>query len=210
MPLPLARTLDRRLRAVELPFEVGPDTRRRLVRLAELIDSWASRIQLTGDRHAEAILEHRILDALALASHLPGWGSLCDLGSGAGFPGLPLACVFPERSVVLVESRERRHHFQRLAIRELALPRVTALRGRAENLDPVRADLALAQAVAPPDQAVGLLRPWAKPGGWIGIALSAAQDSPQVDPAAFQEVQVREYEAPDGRNRRVWLGKIVD
>ena len=137
-----------------------------LAKLAGLVAQWAPRMNLTAHRTAESVARRLILDAVALDAALPaGVDSLVDVGSGAGFPGLPLAILHPERRIVLIEARERRHHFQRMAIRALGLTNVEARHGRAESLSPSLHDVGIAQAAATPAEAVLLLLPWVRPGG---------------------------------------------
>jgi 16S rRNA (guanine527-N7)-methyltransferase len=179
-------------------FAISAASLRPLVRLAELTAQWSQRMSLTGFKDPSAVLEHLVLDALALGAQLPPWQSLCDVGSGAGFPGLPLACIYPDREVFLIEPRERRHHFQRHACRSLGLTRVRPLRGRAEDLEPVPCDIALSQALARPEAALRLLAPWVGTQGRIGLALSRLQADSHPGPPAAED---RFYTAPDGRER---------
>jgi 16S rRNA (guanine527-N7)-methyltransferase len=89
-------------------------------------------------------------------------GSLVDIGSGAGLPGIVLAMLRPEVSVTLLEPMERRCRFLTDCVTELGLANATVLRGRAEDTV-LRADVATARALAPLDRlaelAVGLVRP---------------------------------------------------
>jgi 16S rRNA (guanine527-N7)-methyltransferase len=89
-------------------------------------------------------------------------GSLVDIGSGAGLPGIVLAMLRPEVSVTLLEPMERRCRFLADCVTELGLANATVLRGRAEDTV-LRADVATARALAPLDRlaelAVGLVRP---------------------------------------------------
>ena len=97
----------------ELGRALRPEQQDRLLQLAELLASWAPRMNLTGHRSADGIVRRLVLDAVALEPLLPAASRVADLGSGAGFPGLPLAVLREDTAFVLVESRERRHHFQR-------------------------------------------------------------------------------------------------
>ncbi len=183
-------------------FQPTPDFEERVLALASLTARWAKRMNLTGHRDGPSVMRHLILDATALALELPSWRSLVDIGSGAGFPGLPVACLYPDRKITLVEPRERRHHFQKEARRSLGLSQVRTLRGRAEELPPEPHDIALCQAVATPAQAEALLRPWVKDTGWIALPLSreqAASICPRPD------AEDRTYVAPDGRERGLRL-----
>jgi 16S rRNA (guanine527-N7)-methyltransferase len=89
-------------------------------------------------------------------------GSLVDIGSGAGLPGIVLAMLRPNVSVTLLEPMERRCRFLADCVTELGLANATVLRGRAEDTV-LRADVATARALAPLDRlaelAVGLVRP---------------------------------------------------
>lgn len=148
-----------------------------------------------------------ILDAAALSAHLPPVASLVDLGSGAGFPGLPIAVLRPGCSFLLVEAREKRHHFQRAAVRELSLGNVALLRGRAESLPAQPRAAVIAQAIAEPSQALRWMLPWAEIGGWL--ALPGGENPPEI--AAHPAVTLSDvvtYTVPCGGPRRtLWLGR---
>ena len=179
----------------------------RLADLAHLLEWWGTRINLSGHRSADAIVRRLILDAAALAIHLPEFLSLNDLGSGAGFPGLPIAILRPQAEVLLVESRSRRQHFQRAVVRELGLGRVSTLRGRIEEVAPRPADIAIAQAVGRPERVVEWMRAWAREGGWL--AIPGGETPPQIPPHPdVEDVRVVDYRVPlGGPNRTLWLGR---
>jgi len=165
-------------------------------------------MNLTAHRTAESVVRHLILDAAALDAALPaGLRSLVDVGSGAGFPGLPLAILHPERRLVLVEARERRYHFQRMAIRELGLANVEARHGRAESLSPSLHDAGLAQAAAAPARAALLLLPWVRPGGWLVVP--GGRSAPKVGPQReIESEEIVRYQVPlGGPLRSLWLGR---
>jgi 16S rRNA (guanine527-N7)-methyltransferase len=171
------------------------------------LERWGQRINLSGHRDVESIVARLILDAAALAAHLPPVASLVDLGSGAGFPGLPLAVLRPESALLLVEAREKRHHFQRAAVRELELGNVTALWGRAERVPAQPRAAVIAQAVAEPSRALGWMIPWAEVGGWL--ALPGGEHPPEIapHPSVIPE-RVVAYRVPGGGpSRTLWLGR---
>ncbi|MEE3331247.1 MAG: 16S rRNA (guanine(527)-N(7))-methyltransferase RsmG [Myxococcota bacterium] len=157
------------------------DAPEKLASLSELVHDWGQRINLSGHRSPVKIADRLVLDAAGIGSVLPHFASLADLGAGAGFPGLPLAILFPSAQVTLVESRQRRHYFQRAAIRELGLGNVNAVRGRIESAEPVPSDIALAQAVGPAAEVFAAIRPWAKAGGWLGIPATVGSQAPALD-----------------------------
>jgi 16S rRNA (guanine527-N7)-methyltransferase len=192
----------------ELGLSTTDSVRLQLVQLATLVERWNARINLSGHRTAEEIAGRLILEALALSRELPPhFDSLVDLGSGAGFPGLPIALTRSETRVLLVESRERRHHFQRAAIRELGLANTTALRGRIEELDPQPGQVVVAQAVAKPARLLELMAPWVEPGGLLVIP--GSEDPPHPDPhPGIDPVEIRRYRPPSsGLARTLWIGR---
>ncbi|MDJ0849728.1 MAG: 16S rRNA (guanine(527)-N(7))-methyltransferase RsmG [Myxococcota bacterium] len=198
--------------------EAAPERVDALAGYTRLLERWAARINLTGHRDAETIAGRLVLDAVALWTALPAPAArVADLGSGAGLPGFPIAILAPDTQVVLVESRLRRHHFQRAAQRDLGLPNLRALRGRIEELDPEVCDLVVAQAVAPPATVLGWMRPWARAGGWLAIPGVADPAVPLTGPASpsraaaqgLEEVHVARYQAPlESRERTVWLARV--
>jgi 16S rRNA (guanine527-N7)-methyltransferase len=178
-----------------------------LGQLADLLAHWSARMNLTAHSDAEAVVRRLILEALALDRELPEVASMVDLGSGAGFPGLPIALLHPERRITLVESRERRFHFQRAAVRELQIGNAILRLGRAEDLPPEPHALVTAQAMATPRQAVVWMLPWAEQGGILALPLSVAQPPPGAVEGVGAE-SVTSYAVPLGGPRRaLWLGK---
>lgn len=180
-----------------------------LATLCELLAKWGARMNLTGHRTPEGMAQRLVLDALALGAALPLGApeSVADLGSGAGFPGLPLAIRWPGCRVTLVDARERRHHFQRAAIRTLDLPHVTPRRGRLEELTPEPHAVVVAQALAQADQAVAWMLPWVAPGGWIALPRSA-EAPPLSPPPGLEAPRTVAYRVPlGGPERIVWLAR---
>ena len=99
----------------------------------EELHRWAKIVDLVSQSDPETIIRKHILDSLAATSTLPVRGRLLDLGSGAGFPGLPLAIVNPSLSVTLLEPRRKRVNFLKEVIRKANLTNTYAYEGRAEE-----------------------------------------------------------------------------
>ena len=183
-------------------LDLEADLQPRLVDLAEMVIDWGRSTNLTGHRTPLAVTRHLIVEALALhqaievhlGSSRPG-SRLVDLGSGAGFPGIPIAIVRPELEVSLVDSRERRHHFQRAARRALGVGNLEPVLGRMEELEPVRAALVIAQAVARPQEVLGWAAPWVQEGG--ALILPGSEDAPDPGPDRHLVARGRvRYRAP--------------
>jgi 16S rRNA (guanine527-N7)-methyltransferase len=201
--------LERGLSALGL--EADSERVRQLAELVFLLSHWVQRINLTGHRDPVEMTGRLVLDAVALSCALPELASasdLADLGSGAGFPGLPLAILHPQLDVHLVDSRLKRNHFQREARRKLRLSRVHSILGRSDRVDPVRCDIVVAQAMARPERALELMIPWAKPKGLIVLPASQDADEPTC-PAPLGEIERRQYTVPETHTRRtLWLARL--
>lgn len=143
---------------------------------ANALDAWNQRVNLTAVIGPEAVQTRHFLDSLSCAlpvlALLNGDGAptAIDIGSGAGFPGLPLAIAFPNLRMVVLEATAKKAQFLEHVVARLRLPTVTALPGRAEELARREEhrdvyDLAFARALAPLPVALELCLPFVRPGG---------------------------------------------
>jgi 16S rRNA (guanine527-N7)-methyltransferase len=112
---------------------IEPAVLDRIARFLDLLELWNRRIHLTGERDRARILHRHVADALACAALLPQSGAFLDLGSGAGFPGVVLACVRPDLPAVFLDARQRPVSFLREVIRTIPLRKARALAMRAED-----------------------------------------------------------------------------
>ena len=116
--------------------------------LLDELQRWNRRFNLTAIRDRDAMVTAHIDDSLAARPMLRG-ARILDVGTGAGFPGLPLAIVEPERQFVLVDSNNRKIQFVQHVAGLLGLLNVTAVRARTEDYAPGdRFDTVIARAVA--------------------------------------------------------------
>lgn len=121
---------------------------------------------LLGPREVPRLWERHILNSAAVAPSLPSTGVVVDLGSGAGLPGVVLACRRPDLSFVLVEPMLRRSDWLREVVDVVGLDNVEVRRARAEELvGEVVADVVTARAVAPLDRLAGWALPLCRVGG---------------------------------------------
>jgi 16S rRNA (guanine527-N7)-methyltransferase len=156
-----------------------PDAARaQFLRYAALLREWNEKINLTAITDDEGIAVRHLLDSLTLLPDVRDMQarfpnrqvSLVDVGTGAGFPGLPLKIACPELDVVLVDSLAKRVRFLETVIAELGLKGIRAVHGRAEDAARdkhlrEKFDLATARAVAPLPVLCEYCLPFVRTGG---------------------------------------------
>lgn len=200
------------LRGLEgLGHPTSPQQLRQLTQLVRLLADWSARINLTGHRDPITMATRLLLDAAALCRTLPELReakTLVDLGSGAGFPGLPISILHPHLLVRLIDSRLKRNHFQRAARRALGLQNVEPILGRSDRLEAQPADIVVAQAMARPVRALELMLPWALPEGLL--VLPATEDAAQPEiPFGARFLEERRYQLPGlDIRRKLWLARV--
>lgn len=120
----------------------------KLVRALTELERWNRRVNLTAIRDLETMVSGHILDSLVVRPLLEG-RRVIDVGTGAGFPGLPLAIAEPQIEFGLLDSNGKKISFVRHVIGELGLSNATAIRARAEDYAPAeRFDTVIARALA--------------------------------------------------------------
>jgi 16S rRNA (guanine527-N7)-methyltransferase len=132
-----------------LALELDEAQLAKLVAHLDLLDEWNARMNLTAIRDRPSQLTKHLLDSLAVQPYLVGH-RIADVGSGAGFPGIPLAIVEPRRQFALIESTGKKCRFLEHVRDTLGLANVEVVQSRAESYHPeVRFDTVLARAVGP-------------------------------------------------------------
>ena len=198
--------------AVAAAYEPVPDSAARVfgaalpaaVTYAGILATRGVEQGLIGPHEVPRLWDRHLLNCAVVAELIePRQGTLLDLGSGAGLPGLVLAMVLPGTAVTLLEPMERRCRFLAECVTELGLVNVTVLRGRAEDVT-IRTDVVTARAVAPlprlAELAIGVVRP----GGMV-LAIkgrTAAEELKAAGPV-LRRIGVR-----DARVVRAGQGKV--
>lgn len=135
-----------------------------LLRLADELLRWNKAYNLTAITDPREVLTHHLLDSLAAQPDLVG-DTVADVGTGAGFPGLPLAVLNPHRRFTLVDAVDKKLRFVAHAARELGLGNVATWHGRVEAMRPAAPfDTVIARAFAPLPRMLGWIAPLCAPG----------------------------------------------
>jgi 16S rRNA (guanine527-N7)-methyltransferase len=165
-----------------------------VVRYAELLRDQGELRGLIGPREVPRIWERHILNSAAVTQYLPTEGSVADIGSGAGLPGVVLAVMRPELEVILVEPMERRTTWLSEVVSELELTNVQVKRGRAEEFhDAFEVDAVTSRAVAPLSKLVRMSMPLVRVGGEM-VILKGRNVAQEIEPA---RKVLRKYGAGD-------------
>lgn len=171
----------------------------------DLLIKWNSKINLTGVRDLREMITRHFGESFFAASQLvsPEWrGTGIDVGSGAGFPGLPLAMYAAEAQVTLIESQAKKAAFLNEVIFALELKNAKVFRGRAESFSGA-ADVVTLRAVERFEDAVPIAARLVNPEGRLALMIGASQV-----PRAMELVQSLRWDAPvtvPGGSSRVLL-----
>ena len=140
--------------ASQFGLELSAHDEQRLLRLLDELDDWNQRMNLTAIRERSQQITKHLLDSLSIQPFVRGERVL-DVGTGAGFPGLPLAIVNPHRHFTLLDSTGKKLKFIEHAANVLGILNVTTVHARAESYRPVeRFDTVVSRAVGPVDRFV--------------------------------------------------------
>jgi len=148
--------------------------------LEELL-KWNQKINLTTIRTEKGILLKHFLDSLSVCPYLSKTSSLLDVGSGAGFPGIPLKIVRDNLEITLIDSVRKKVDFQRHIIRMLGLKGIEAIHGRAQDKEILqsmggRFDLVISRAFADLQTLLLLSFPFLKKDGTVFAMKSRSED----------------------------------
>ncbi len=163
----------------------------------EILIKWNQVMNLTAITEYEEVVTKHFLDSVSLVKVLPELfeqeknqgKKLLDLGTGAGFPGIPLKIIFPEISITLMDSLNKRIQFLQEVILSLGLKKIVAVHARAEEVAKrqdyrEQFDLCVSRAVARLNSLTELCLPFIKKGGFF-IPYKAAKISEELQEASF-------------------------
>lgn len=181
-----------------------------ITRFQSYIDTlilWRSRLSLTTAATPQQVVRDHIADSLPLCRFIQPGMCIADLGSGAGFPGIPLAIACESARVSLVESRRKKANFLREVVRSARLANVEVIEERAERLaDNVtrRWDLVVSRAVWPLADFLAVSERILVRGG-LAIAMKGPKASGETlaDRGSFVPAGIVQYELTTGARHRL-------
>lgn len=154
----------------ELGLAIGDKELSSFLSYLKELKEWNKKINLTAITDDKDIIIRHFLDSLTLASFLSGKETLLDIGSGAGFPGIPLNIVIPDLKVTLMDSVNKKIIFMRHIIRTIGLKNIEAVQARAEDKETITKfaacfDVVTSRAFAGLGSFLDIALPYAKKGG---------------------------------------------
>ncbi len=176
----------------------------------ELIQ-WTRKINLTAIKNPLEIAVKHFLDSIVTANIIPKGAALLDIGSGGGFPGLPLKIVMPSLSVTLIDASQKKVSFLKHVIRRLNLENIEARHIRAEELKKERAyteafDVIISRALSDVDTFVDLSLPLLSKDGMM---LALKSTPPQSEIQAIKQ-RLRQFQGKSEKRYRKLAVTIED
>lgn len=206
LPADVVATLEQGLAAMGLDAALAPP----LLTYLGLLDRWNKTYNLTAIRDPREMVTRHLLDSLAMVPFVSA-GTLADLGTGPGLPGIPLAIAHPQLQVTLVESNGKKCRFMREAIRKLGLANARVAEGRAEALDePAAHDNLTARAMDTLDGIIRVGGHLLRPGGRL-LAMKGQLPAEEIAalPAGWQVESITPLTVPGllGERHLVVVGR---
>lgn len=161
--------------AKELQVDMNHDQAVQFSRYAQILQQWNKKINLTSITDPTEIAVKHFLDSVAPSACIPQQGILLDIGTGGGFPGVPLKILRPRQSMVLIDGVRKKINFVKQVLRELHLDNIEAIQARAEDLSRHHRktkqffDIIVSRALADVDVLLKLAAPLLKPEGRLVV-----------------------------------------
>ena len=197
----LGRRLDKG--AAELGLSLGRDDRNKLLQYLALLEKWNQAYNLTAIRDRGKMVSGHLLDCLAVIPYLTG-SRMLDAGSGAGFPGIPVAVARPDIQVALLDSSQKKAAFLRQAVADLQLKNATVVCERVEAWHAAeKFDFIISRAFAEIAQFITLTKHLLAPRG-VFAAMKGVYPFEEIErlPPDFRVRQVHAFAVPGLESER--------
>jgi 16S rRNA (guanine527-N7)-methyltransferase len=208
---PLQRDIQQGCTALQI--DVTDTVAEKLAGFIGLLEKWNRVYNLTAVRDPQAMVVRHILDSLVVRPFLTD-GSLLDVGTGAGLPGLPIAIVRPELPVTLLDANAKKLRFVRQAASELGLGNVEVVQSRMQEYQPARSfDMVISRAVANLSELYRQTARLVRPGGRILFMKGSlpTQEIQELEPGC-ETLHIERLKIPGLKAERhlLWMEKTLE
>lgn len=181
----------------------------RLQRYLDLLLKWNAKMNLTAVRDAEQIVQRHFGESIFAGERLTlaNASSLIDLGSGAGFPGLPIKIIAPHLQVTLIEAQQKKATFLKEAIRTLELQNIKVHAARAETVS-IKSQIVTMRAVEKFEAALPIAASMVEFNGKLGLLIGSAQHEAVRSMLPHFEWQ-QPIAIPESRSRELLIGLLT-
>lgn len=183
--------------AAELGLAMSDAQRDRLVQLIDALETANAKFNLTAIRDRTGMLRKHLLDSLSLQDYLRG-RRVADIGTGAGFPGMPLAIMNPERKFALIEATGKKARYVAETVTLIGLGNVDVVNERAENYRPPQLfDTVIARALSSIDAFIAFAGHLCAPDGRL-LAMKGKRPDEELTsmPRGFRVLAVHRLRVP--------------
>lgn len=196
-------------------IKINEEQLQKLERFYELLISWNEKMNLTRITEKEEVYLKHFYDSLTLVKvvNLKEVQTLCDVGSGAGFPGIVLKIVFPNLKITLIDSLQKRVNYLNEIVKELELKDITAIHTRCEDYARIKReefDIVTARAVANLKMLSELCIPMVKIDGYFISMKANAEEEINESKNILNELnskieEVNEFNLPKEESKRTLI-----
>ena len=209
-------------RATQFGVNLLEEQQNQFYQYMQLLLEWNEKMNLTAITEPQEILTKHFIDSISVVPYIKEGDKILDIGTGAGFPGIPLKIVLPQNSFTLLDSLNKRIHFLQEVVEQLKLENIEAVHGRAEEF--CKEDrregyhIVVSRAVAKLNVLLEYMLPFTKVGGKcicmkaleIEEELEAAKKAIEILGGTIEKVEEITLEDTDITRKLVIVKKIKE